>query len=316
MSNARIVVVGSSNMDVYSWTDRLPEPGETVMGNRFWIGMGGKGANQAVGACLLGAHVTMVGRVGDDLFGRQMRETLSSHGVACDCLHVDMEADSGTALVLVDRQAENIIVVTPGANMRIGPDDVEAATDRIRAADVLLTQLEIPLDAIERAVDIARDVDTRCILNPAPARPLPDRILAKVHLLTPNQNEARVLTSIATDSLEGAAAAGKALLSRGVQTVIVTLGAQGALVVKPDGTQHLPGTCVQALDTSGAGDAFTAGLAVALAEGEALEEATRFANLVGALSTTKRGAMPSMPKRSEVEAFARHQEHSEPVASQ
>jgi ribokinase len=303
MSNARIVVVGSCNMDLYSWTDHLPEPGETVLGNRFWTGMGGKGANQAVGARMLGAHVTMVGRVGDDLFGRQMRETLSGHGVACDCLHVDTEAGSGAALVIVDRQAENIIVVTPGANMRIAPGDVEAAAGRIRTADVLLMQLEIPLDAIERAIDIAREADTKCILNPAPARPLPDRILAKVHLLTPNQNEAKVLTGVAADSLEGAAAAGTALLNRGVQTVIVTLGAQGALVVRPDGAQHIPGACVQALDTSGAGDAFMGGLAVALAEGKTLQEATRFANLVGALSTTKRGAMPSMPSRSEVETL-------------
>ena len=305
MSTARIVVVGSANMDIYSWTDHLPQPGETVRGDRFWMGMGGKGANQAVGARLLGAHVTMVGRVGDDLFGRQMRETLSAHGVACDCLRADGDADSGVALVLVDRQAENVIVVTAGANMRISPADVDAAADRIRAADVLLLQLEIPLDAIERAVDIALAGKTMCILNPAPARPLPDRILHTVHLLTPNQNEARVLTGVSADTLEGAAAAGRALLDKGVQTVIVTLGAQGALLVQAGTVQHLEGVAVNAFDTSGAGDAFMGGLAVGLAEGQTLEDAARFANLVGALSTTKPGAMPSMPRREEVEAFAR-----------
>lgn len=303
MSKAKIVVVGSCNMDIYTWTDHLPEPGETVFGERYWMVMGGKGANQAVGTRLLGAEATMVGRVGDDLFGRQMLATLDSYGVAGDYIRVDAEAGSGVALVFVDQRGENMIAVISGANMRLGPADVDAAADKVRAADVLLMQLEVPLEANERAMDIALEGGALCILNPAPARPLPDRVLGKVHLLTPNQNEAKVLTGLATDTLEGARAAGLALLDRGVQTVVVTLGGRGALIVRPGETVHLEGVPVDTLDTTGAGDAFMAGLAVALGEGKSLEEATRFANIVGALSTKKPGAMPSLPTRDEVEAF-------------
>ena len=302
-----IVVVGSCNMDIYAYAAHLPEPGETVVGNRYWMGMGGKGANQAVGARRLGASVTMVGRVGDDMFGQRMLETLRGHGVACDTIRVDRESGSGVALVVVDQQAENVIVVIPGANMRVTPDDVDAASERLRAADVLLMQLEIPLEVVAHALDVARQGRTLCLLNPAPARALPDSILRKVHLLTPNQNEARVLTGIPTDTLEGARAAGQALLARGVPAVIITLGAQGALLVQPERCLHLPGVAVEALDTSGAGDAFMAGLAVALGEGKSFEEAIRFANLAGALATTRPGAMPSMPSRAEVEALAGRQ---------
>jgi ribokinase len=205
----------------------------------------------------------------------------------------------------VDRRAENIIVVVPGANMRIAPTDVESAADRLGAADVLLMQLEIPLDTVERAVDIAREVNTLCVLNPAPARPLPARILKKVDLLTLNQSEAKVLTGIPTHTLKGAQVAGRSLLDKGVQAVIITMGVQGSLVVLPGRTLHVRGIRVDAVDTTGAGDAFVAALAVALAEGETLVEAARFANVVGALATKKPGAMPSLPTRNEVEAFAR-----------
>jgi ribokinase len=198
------------------------------------------------------------------------------------------------ALILVDRQAENFVVVVPGANMRLAPTDVEAAAERLRAADVLLMQLEIPLDTVERAIDVALEGKTMCVLNPAPARPLPDHLLEKVQVLVPNQSEVRVLLGVTADSLEGAQAAGEVLLGKGVQTVIITLGAQGALIVRPDLVLHVEGVPVDALDTTGAGDAFVAGLAVALAEGKTLEDATRFANVVGALSTKKPGAMPHM----------------------
>jgi ribokinase len=303
MTNVKVAVVGSSNMDIFCYTDQLPEPGETVIGDRYWMVMGGKGANQAVGARRLGAEATLVGRVGDDLFGQRLLDTLNTYDVACDNMLVDKEAGSGVALITVDRQAENNIVVVPGVNMRIAPLDVEAAADRLRDADVLLMQLEIPLDAIERAIDIARQGDTLCILNPAPARHLPDRILEKVHILTPNQSEAKLLSGVPADTPEGAEAAGQALLDKGVQTVIITLGALGALIVQGDQSHYVEGVGVDAQDTTGAGDAFMAGLSVALAEGKTLKVATRFANIVGALSTTKPGAMPSLPNRDEVEAF-------------
>jgi len=305
MSKAKVVVVGSSNMDIFCYTDRLPEPGETLIGESCSMSLGGKGANQAVAARLLGAQVTMVGRVGDDLFGRRILDNFGSHGVVCDHIRVEKEAGSGVAVILVDKRAENSLVVVPGANMRISPADVEAAASELRAADVLLMQLEIPLDAIQRAVDIAHEGDALCVLNPAPARPLPDRILEKVHVLTPNQTEAKMLTGVPTDTLEGATAAGQALLDKGLQTVIITLGARGALIVRHDQILHVEGVRVDALDTTGAGDAFMAGLAVGLAEGKSLEESTRFANVAGALSTRKPGAMPSLPGRDEVDALVR-----------
>jgi ribokinase len=304
MSNANVVVVGSSNMDIFCYTDHLPAPGETLIGDSYSMSLGGKGANQAVAARLLGAEVTLVGRVGDDLFGQRMLDNFSSHGMAHDHIQVDREAGSGVAVILVDKQAENSLVVVPGANMRIAPADVEAAAGVLRGADVLMMQMEIPLDAIQRAVDIAREGDTLSVLNPAPARPLPDTILERVHVLTPNQSEAKMLTGIPTHTLEGAEAAGRALLDKGVRTVIITLSARGALIVRPGETTHVEGVSVDAVDTTGAGDAFCAGLAVALAEGKTLEQATRLANLAGALSATKPGAMPSLPNREEVEAFA------------
>jgi ribokinase len=242
-----------------------------------------------------------VGRIGQDLFGQQMLETLRSHDVNCAFIKLDPEAGSGVALVIVDERGENIIAVIPGTNMRITPSDVEAAADQIREADVVMAQLEIPLDAIEKAFDIALKGDTLCILNPAPARPLPDSILRKVNLLTPNQNEAKVLTGVAADTVDGARAAANALLDKGVRTVIVTMGTKGALIVRPGEALHIDAVRVDSIDTSGAGDAFMAGLGVALAEGKSLDEATRFANVVGALSTTRPGAMPSMPARSEVD---------------
>lgn len=303
MTTPRIAVVGSCNMDVYTWTSRLPEPGETVIGDRYWMVMGGKGANQAVAACRQGAQVSMIGRVGNDLFGERMLETLTGYGVDTSCVRVDPAAGSGVALVVVDQRPENIIVVVPGANMCIDAADVDAAAGRISEADVLMMQLEIPLATIERALKTARAGKTTCILNPAPGRPLEDDLLRQVDLLTPNQNEARILTGIPADTLEGAEAAGKALLARGAPAVVVTLGAQGSLLVRPGETRHVEGVRVDdSIDSSGAGDAFMGGLSVALAEGKSLLDSVRYANVVGALSTRRRGAMPSMPGRAEVEA--------------
>ncbi|MGD0876627.1 MAG: ribokinase [Anaerolineales bacterium] len=306
MPTPKIAVVGSCNMDIYSWTDHLPEPGETVIGDRYLMVMGGKGANQAVAACRQGAQVSMIGRVGDDLFGQRMLDTLVSYEVDTSFVQVDHQTGSGVALVIVDKKPENIILVVPGTNMRIEPTDIDPAAERLHEADVLLLQMEIPLPTIEHALDISRQGKTFCILNPAPARPLPDQIFRKIDLITPNQNEAKVLTGIPADTVKGAEAAGKALIERGVPAVIITLGAQGALLVLPNETHHVEGLRIEdALDTTGAGDAFMGGLSVALAKGKSLQPAVRFANVVAALSTRRRGAMPSMPSREEVEVFIR-----------
>lgn len=308
MDKPMISVVGSCNMDIYATTEHLPEPGETVIGHSYNMTMGGKGANQAVAASKLGGDVTMIGRVGCDAFGRQMVDTLNSYGIHTSHIHCDDEAGSGMALIVVDRRPENVIVVIPGTNMRITPQDVLAAETEIKQSSVLLMQLEIPLDAIEAAIQTARLGNCLCILNPAPARQLPEVILQNIDLLTPNQNEARLMTGIPADTIEGARKAGEKLLEMGVPAVIITLGASGCLLVNKEGSLHIPAFSIaDAIDPSGAGDAFMGGLAIALAEGRTLEQAARFGNASGALSTRKQGAMPAMVTRQELDAFL--QEH-------
>ena len=308
MDKPRISVVGSCNMDIYATTEHLPEPGETVIGHSYIMTMGGKGANQAVAAGKLGGDVTMIGRVGCDAFGRQMVDTLNSYGIHTSHIHCDDGAGSGMALIVVDRRPENVIVVIPGTNMRITSQDVLAAETEIKQSSVLLMQLEIPLDAIEAAIQTARLGNCLCILNPAPARQLPEVILQNIDLLTPNQNEARLMTGIPADTIEGARKAGEKLLEMGVPAVIITLGASGGLLVNKEGSLHIPAFSIaDAIDPSGAGDAFMGGLAIALAEGRTLEQAARFGNASGALSTRKQGAMPAMVTRQELDAFL--QEH-------
>ncbi len=304
MDRPRISVVGSCNMDIYATTEHLPEPGETVIGYNYIMTMGGKGANQAVAAGKLGGDVTMVGRVGCDAFGKQMVETLNSYGINTDHIHCDDGAGSGMALIVVDKHPENVIVVIPGTNMRITPQDVRAADQQLRQSAVLLMQLEIPLEAIDAAIQTAHQGGCFCILNPAPARQLPPSILQNIDLLTPNQNEAKLLTGIPADTIEGAQKAGEALLQMGVPAVIITLGSSGCLLVQKDGSKHIPAFSIpDAIDPSGAGDAFMGGLAIALAEGKALEQAARVGNASGALSTRKQGAMPAMVSRQELDAF-------------
>ena len=308
MDKPRISVVGSCNMDIYATTEHLPEPGETVIGHSYIMTMGGKGANQAVAASKLGGDVTMIGRVGCDAFGRQMVDTLNSYGIHTSHIHCDDGAGSGMALIVVDRRPENVIVVIPGTNMRITPQDVLAAETEIKQSSVLLMQLEIPLEVIDAAILTARLGNCLCILNPAPARQLPEVILQNIDLLTPNQNEARLMTGIPADTIEGAQKAGEKLLEMGVPAVIITLGASGCLLVNKEGSLHIPAFSIaDAIDPSGAGDAFMGGLAIALAEGRTLEQAARFGNASGALSTRKQGAMPAMVTRQELDAFL--QEH-------
>jgi ribokinase len=245
-----------------------------------------------------------------------MLDTLASYGVSDEYIRVDHDAGSGLAIILVDDEGENVIAVTPGANMCLREADIHAAADLLRRADVVLTQLEVPIEPTERALDIAREGAALCILNPAPAAPVPDRVLAKVDVLTPNQSEARLLTGLPTDTLDGAGDAGKALLAKGVGSVIITLGAQGALLFCDGDCEHVPPVEVDPVDTTGAGDAFMAGLATCLGRGFPLRESTCFANVVGALSTQKPGAMPSMPRAAEVSAFLRSlPEYDNPLAT-
>jgi len=302
---ARIVVVGSSNTDMVVQTVRIPGPGETVLGREFTMAAGGKGANQAVAAARLGAQVTLVARVGADLFGDRALEGLRKEGIDTRYVTVDSQAASGVALIFVDADGENSIGVAPGANARLSPDDVRSAQQAIEGAHALLLQLEIPLDTAECAAELAHRAGVMVILNPAPAPagPLPGALLSFVDILTPNEGEARALLGVRVADLPSAREAALSLVSQGVGKVIITLGAQGALAVSSEVQQLVPGYPVEAVDTTAAGDAFNGGLAVALAAGKGLVEAVRFANGCGALAATKLGAQPSLPSLDEVSSL-------------
>lgn len=300
---ARIVVVGSLNMDLVTEAPKIPAPGETVIGGDLCTVPGGKGANQAVAAARLGAHAAMVGRLGNDVFAARLRDNLAAEGV--DLTHVQETAvASGVALIVVDAQGQNSIVVAPGANARLAPADVQAAESVIAAADVILLQLEVPLESVLRAAQLAHEAGVTVVLNPAPAHPLPDGLLALVDILIPNETETASLSGLPVDSTEAIEAAAARLRERGVAAVVLTLGARGALLAEKSGTHHFPAFAVdRVVDTTAAGDAFVAALATSVAEGRPFREAVVWGNAAGALAVTRHGAQPSLPRREEVEAL-------------
>jgi len=297
----KIVVVGSSNTDMIVKVPRIPRPGETILGGKFSTAAGGKGANQAVAAARAGGQVTFIARVGDDMFGQQALRGFEADGIDVQYVKTDPSEPSGVALIFVDEKGENSIAVASGANACLSPQDVDEAAAAIRSADILLMQLETPLATVQRAAEIARAAGVKVILNPAPAMPLDDALLANLTIITPNESEAELLTGVAVTDTASAEAAAKALLDRGVEVAIITLGSKGALLKTSKLTKVIPGFKVTAVDATAAGDVFNGSLAVALAEGKALEEAVRFANAAAALSVTKLGAQPSIPKREEIE---------------
>lgn len=297
-----IVVFGSINMDLVVRTPRLPAPGETLTGHTFFTAPGGKGANQAVACARLGAPTRMVGRVGDDLFGEQLRASLRSFGVQDDGV-LTTPGPSGVALIAVDDAAENTIVIVPGANGTVSSDDIPRLEQSLDGARVLLLQLEVPMATVVAAAHAAHARGATVILDPAPALPLPDELWALTDILTPNESEAAALTGIPVRDEQSAAAAARALLARGTRTVIIKLGARGALVADASGARLWSPFIVTPVDTVAAGDAFNGGLAVALSEGRPFEEAIRWGLAAGALSVTKPGAQPSMPERRELLAL-------------
>jgi ribokinase len=303
MSAARIVVIGSSNTDMVVKAARIPQPGETVLGGEFVMVPGGKGANQAVAAARLGAEVTLVTRLGSDLFAEASLRSFREAGIRTEFVVRDPDAASGVALILVDEGGENAIAVAPGANARLSPDDVDRAEAAIRAAEVVVLQLEVPAATVLHAIRLAKRHGRRVILNPAPAGPAPDEALAMVDFLTPNETEAEMLLGGGAAGLGGIAATAERLRAKGAGTVIVTLGREGAFVVGPEGSFHVPGRHVEAVDTTAAGDAFTGALACAVGEGQELRASLEFATAAAALSVTRIGAQPSLPDRAAVEAF-------------
>jgi len=295
----RIVVVGSLHVDLMLRVERLPEPGETVLGRELRVGMGGKGANQAVAAARLGARVWMVGKVGRDEYGRRMVENLRREGVDTSCVRED-ERPSGRALILVDGRGENLIGVYPGADLGCGRREVDGAREVLREADLLLTQLEIPLTAVGRALELAAREGKRSLLNLAPFRPLPDRVWRRVGLVVANRGEAS--RAVGEGRVEEMA---EKLLKKGPEGVVITLGEGGAYLRTERGGERIPGVRVRVRDTTGAGDAFCGALAVALASGRPLEEAVLWANCAGALATTRMGAQEALPTGREVDRLFR-----------
>jgi len=295
---AKILVVGSINMDLVVRVPHSPSPGETVLGGDFETFPGGKGANQAVAAARMGGDVTMVGRVGQDDFGNTLIKALVDDHIRTTHVIKDPHAATGIAMISVAANGENSIVVASGANYKVSIQDINNTRELMREADVLLLQLECPLDAVTTAVDLAAAYEVPVVLNPAPAQPLSPAILSRVAYLTPNESELKILSSE-----EDADRAVEKLLSWGVNNLVVTLGAQGVRLISGEMDKHLPSYEITAVDTTAAGDAFNGALVVALAEGRSLLEAVRYGMAAGALSATKRGAQPSLPKREEVENF-------------
>jgi ribokinase len=303
MAKNGIVVVGSSNTDMIVQMARLPKPGETILGGVFSIAAGGKGANQAVGAARAGARVSFVARVGRDMFGAQAVASLAKDGINVSYVFKDHAAPSGVALIFVGKNGENSIAVAPGANGRLSPADVRKARIAFAGASLLVMQLETPLATVLAAAQLATEAGLRVILNPAPARPLPDKLFRHISILTPNETETELLTGIRVNNPADAATAAGRLMVKGVETVIITLGRRGAFVATKEGRQLVPGFKVKPVDTTAAGDIFNGALAAALDENKPLLEAVRFANAAAAISVTRLGAQPSAPDRKEIDSF-------------
>jgi len=294
-------------IDLISKVPRLPRMGETLVGQSFHMGYGGKGANQAVMAARLGAQVAMVNKVGRDVFGEGTFQNYREQGIDTTHVMFDDSRFSGVAPIFVDNNAQNFVVIVPGANLGLSPEDVRKAEQVILSADILICQLEILVETTLEAFRIARRGNVRTILNPAPAAPIPEELLQLADICVPNETETELLTGLPVGTLAEAEAAARRLLSQGTKTVILTLGERGALLVDQDTVENIPAVKVDAVDPTGAGDAFVGSLAVYLGEGGSLREAIRRANAVAALSVTRIGTQVSFPQRAEADEFLKQQ---------
>lgn len=296
----RICVVGSANVDLTFRAARLPEPGETLFGSSMHQGMGGKGANQAVAAARLGADVTFVARIGSDFFGTQAMEAYNAEGINTSFIQQDEGGSTGTAGIFVRDDAENRIIVVPGANARLDVTDVQAASSVIEESDAVLCQLETPVNTVLAAFKLARASGVLTMLTPAPADNVPAELLALCDVCVPNKTEIETLTGQSIETDQDAIHAAELLRHRGVKNVTLTMGSQGVFVVDDNGPAFVPAMVVEAVDTTGAGDAFAGALALGLAEGLRLVDAARRAAVVAALSVTRPGAQASFPSMEEV----------------
>ncbi len=309
----RILVIGSSNTDMVVKANHLPVPGETILGGKFIMNAGGKGANQAVAAARLGGIVTFIAKTGNDIFGNQALQMFEKEGINTSYMLKDPNQPSGVALITVDKNGENCIVVAPGANGTLSISDIEKFTDAIRETNIILLQLETPVDTVEYIAKLGFGLGKKVVLNPAPAQFLNEKLLQALYLITPNQTEAEMLSGIKIttpgnehidglkiDGLASVERAAAALHAKGVQNIVITLGSSGAYVFSAEYKGLVPGRKVTPVDTTAAGDTFSGALVVALSEGKTIKEAVEFANLAASISVTRMGAQSSIPFRKEL----------------
>ena len=296
----KIIVIGSSNMDMVVQTDHIPVPGETILSDAFFMNAGGKGANQAVAVARLGGDVAFISKLGDDLFGRQFAELFSNEGIDISHLLTDKQLPTGTALITVDRAGENSIVVASGANAGMKKEDLDNALDSIASADIVLVQLEIPMAVVEFVAEFAASKGVKVILNPAPAAQLSSDLLKHIDIITPNETEAAKIAGLPVTDPESAKTAARKMLSMGAKSVIITMGPLGALVCANGGNTLVTAKKTKAVDTTAAGDVFNGALAVALSEGKSMLDAVRFACDAATISVARMGAQASIPYRKEL----------------
>jgi len=297
----KVTVVGSFMYDLVATAPRRPKTGETLIGDSFGMFLGGKGANQAIAASRAGAIVSMVGRLGNDLFGDQFLEKFSEEGINTDFVIQDTENGTGVGMPLIDASGDNSIIIIPQANMALSFENIDQAESSIADSDVLVLQCEVPMEANQRAAEIANKTDTLVILNPAPACEIPDALLSLVDIITPNESETEILTGMPTETDNQAIEAAHLLLSKGIETVILTLGSRGSFLLTKKMEKLIPAFSVEVVDTTAAGDAFCGALAASLAHGINIEKSVKIANAAGALAVTKLGAEPSLPSREEIQ---------------
>lgn len=300
MNQKKILVVGSSNTDMVIQTNHFPAPGETILGGRFLMNAGGKGANQAVAAARLGGMVTFVGKIGDDIFGKQAVQQLEDEGINVDFVAVDTENPSGVAMITVDRKGENSIVVAPGSNGTLSSADFDKALAELDDSEFVLMQLEIPISTVEYIARMAAKKQKKVVLNPAPAAVLTDELLQNLYIITPNETEAELLTGIKVTDGQSAQKAALVLNEKGVELVIITMGSAGAFLLSNGISEIISASKVEAVDTTAAGDTFNGALVVALSEGKTIQESIAFANKAAAISVTRIGAQSSVPFRKEI----------------
>lgn len=299
----KVVVIGSYNTDLTIKTARIPRPGETVIGGVFSEGGGGKGANQAVAAARAGANVSFVARVGSDVLGKKGVQSLTDEGIDTKNIFIDKQVPTGVAFIVVDDKGENSIVVASGANALLSRNDIDKVHDEIISADVLLLQLESPIDSIYEAIKIAHQNGTKVILNPAPARQLDKNLLKEIDIITPNKVEVEMITGVKINDEESLSLAVDKFVEIGIDNVLITLGSQGIFAGLPGCMQLIPAYKVKAIDSTGAGDVFSGALAAFIAEGMNIDAAARMAIASASISVTRMGALNSAPKRDEIEKF-------------